>query len=297
MTYLSLFLLTFLWDGEAANPVHRVTEYQVFPIRVNHPFEPSGLTIKDNQLYTICDDSNQIYALSVVGDEATAQAVRSIDRASLGVESLDLEAITAVGDEFFVVSEVHHRLIRVAADGSHWVPSNDSIYQSAFADGLFQVHNAGMEALVHLGGQRFLLAVERQPRGLIDVTFDEHFQTITAQRNQMYDDSEHPLQSARKPDFTGLYSHQGLLYALHRNAYVIHELLVDDHGTYREGRAWSYEHIVKSLDNSYQDMSFGHAEGLAVDDEYFYLVIDNNNQPKLKNPNDISPLLIKIKRE
>ncbi|WP_223788849.1 SdiA-regulated domain-containing protein [Marinicella meishanensis] len=294
---IKLWMLLFIWDGEMSHQPQPVADYAVYPIRVNHPFEPSGLTIKNERLYTICDDSNQIYALTVNDTDATARAELAIDRESLGVESLDLEAITAVGDDFFVVSEVHHRMIKVNQLGSQWVPAADSIYQPAFAAGLFQVHNAGMEALVHLGGQRFLLAVERQPRGLIDVTFDEQFQTITQQINQVYDNSDHPLQGARKPDFTGLYLHGGTLYALHRNAYVVHELIQDEHGNYREGRAWSYEHIVKSFDHSYQDMSFGQAEGLAVDDDHFYLVIDNNNQPKLKNPNDNSPLLIKIKRK
>ena len=115
--------------------------------------------------------------------------------------------------------------------------------------------------------------------------------------NQVFDESIHPLEQARKPDFAGLYVYNGTIYALHRNAYLIHALIKNEQGLYQEGQSWSYEHIVKDPDFAYQEMQFGHAEGLAVDGDNFYLVLDNNNIPRLKNPNDKRPLLIIAKRK
>ena len=283
--------------GENRDQVTKLRNYQVHEITVNHPFEPSGLTIKDNQLLTVCDDSKHIYAIKTLEDNTTiAEPVARMNADDLGVSELDVEGITVVEDEIFLVSEVHHKMIRIHNEQSSWVPQSEGVYQSAFAAGLFQIHNAGMEAIAYLGDHTFLLSVERQPRGLIKVQFDEKYENIIAQTNQVFDDSQFPSPAHRKPDLTGFYLFDGVLFALHRNAYMIHELVLDEHGLYQEGRAWSYEHIVKDPKYAYADMRFGHAEGLAVDAEHFYLVLDNNNNPRLSDPNDIRPLLIKAKR-
>ncbi len=288
----------FMTPVDEPNQVSKLNDFEVFSIHINRPFEPSGLTFKGDQLLTVCDDSNQIYALQTnQSNVVSAHPVETIDRSQLSVAALDLEGITVVEDEVFVVSEVHHKAIRIQGDQSTWVPENGGVYDAAYAAGLFQIYNAGMEAIVYLGEQTFLMSVEREPRGLIEVTYDENYSQIISQTNQVFDDSKYPVESSRKPDLTGLYYFDGMLYALHRNAYIINELIKDEHGVYHEGRAWSYEHIVKDPEYAYQDMMFGHAEGLAVDQDYFYLVIDNNNDPKLKNPNDIRPLLIKAKRQ
>ena len=278
--------------------VIRLTEFEVMPINVNQHLEPSGLTQLNGQLYTVCDDANAVFRL-VPGDDGTmnTEIAVNLDTDPLSASSLDLEGITVVDGEFFVVSEVHHKILKVTGDRLSWIPAQGGVYESAYEAGLFQIHNAGLEALTYLGDRRFLLSVERQPRGLIEVTFDERYERIVSQMNQVFDDSGHDLASHRKPDLTGLFVHQGQVFALHRNAYVIHELVRDDNGHYREGQAWSYEHIVKDPRFAYQDMQFGHAEGLVVDDEYFYLVLDNNDVPRLKNPNDRRPLLIKAKRQ
>ncbi len=294
---LKLILMCILASPAWSEEAEELTDYQVMTINTHHPFEPSGLTMKNGQLFTVCDDSNYIYEVKIL-DESNASAVPvlKIDLAQLGASELDLEGLTTVGSDFFAVSETHHKLISVNDHTAAWVPASESLYKNAYESGLFQMYNVGMEAAVYLGDHSFLLSVERQPRGLIEVTFDEDFKQVVKQTNQMFDDSKYPVELSRKPDLTGLFIYDGVLYALHRNAYLIHELTKDENGLYHEGKAWSYEHIVKDPENAYQDMRFGHAEGLAVDADYFYLVLDNNNNPKLKNPNNAQPLLIKAKR-
>jgi hypothetical protein len=300
---MKLFSTSWLLTGlslvfGAQSEVIRLTEFEVLPINANHPLEPSGLTAKDGQLYTVCDDANGVFRLvPTEDDEMRTEVVINLDTDPLSASSLDLEGITVVDGEFFVLSEVHHKMFKVSGGRLSWVPAQGGVYQSAYDAGLFQIHNAGLEALTYLGDRRFLLSVERQPRGLIEVTFDEAYLQITKQMNQVFDDSDHDLASHRKPDLTGLYVHQGRIFALHRNAYVIHELIRDEQGVYHEGQGWSYEHIVKAPEYAYQDMQYGHAEGLVVDDGYFYLVLDNNDVPRLKDSNDRRPLLIKAKRQ
>jgi len=290
--------LLFLLVIEASSAkVIKLDNFQVLNLNTLQPMEPSGLVIKDEQLYSVCDDTSAIFKINVV-DQNNAEAVidQDLDETQLSAMNLDLEGLTVVDGEFFMVSEVHHKLISVKENKLNWVPELGGVYAEAFKAGLFQIYNAGMEAVTYLGNQTFLFSAERQPRGLIEVTFDSDFKTILKQSNQVFDDSKYPLVETRKPDLAGLYYHKGMVYALHRNAYIIHELIKDEQGIYQEGQAWSYEHIVKDPKYAYQDMQFGHAEGLAVDDDFFYLVLDNNNNPRLKNPNDKRPLLIKAKR-
>ncbi|MGJ8662693.1 MAG: esterase-like activity of phytase family protein [Marinicella sp.] len=276
----------------------RLNDFEVKRINTKHLIEPSGLTIKNGQLYTVCDDANVIYQInfSASGD-VDAVVVETLDVTQLSAMNLDLEGITVVDDEFFVVSESHHKLVRLSGNKVSWVPDLGGVYAEAYADGLFQLYNAGLESATYLGDQTFLMSVERQPRGLIEVKFNQDFTSIIKQVNQKFDDSQYASNPDRSPDLTGLYFHGGMIYALHRNAYIIHELIKDEDGKYHEGQSWSYEHIVRHPDYAYQDMQFGHAEGLAVDDEFFYLVIDNNKNPSLKNPHDKRPLLIKAKRK
>jgi len=282
----------------ASTDMVRLDDFKVYAVNSTQPIEPSGLTFKDNQLFTVCDDSNAIFELDFSDEDTVNAAVYlKLDVTQLSALALDLEGITTVGNDFFVASESHHKLIRLDGSDLSWVPAIGGVYAEAYKAGLFQLYNAGIEAAVYLGNHTFLLSAEREPRGLIEVQFNESFTEIVKQSNQLFDDSSHELASDRKPDLTGLFYYDGVIYALHRNAYVIHELLKDEHGIYHEGQSWSYEHIVKHPDNAYQDMQFGHAEGLAVDADNFYLIIDNNFDPKLKAPNDRRPLLIIAKRK
>lgn len=282
----------------AANPAFAATpDYQVYPIEPFSHFEPSGLTIKDGHLYTVSDAHPSIYKIELSDGVAHMVPQIDIDVTTLGALNLDLEGITHDGEHFYVVSEAHHRLIKVNSDGqAQWMTHDgSSFYPEANKDGLFQVFNAALEALTYLGEGRFLLAAERQPRGLIEAQFDENGRLLS-QTNHVLDQSVHKLTKNRKPDLTGLYFHDGEVYALHRNAELIHRWVKNDSGQFEEIDEWSFAHIVNHPAHAYQDMTYGHAEGLAVDDEHFYVILDNNGVPKSKQGNDKRPLLIVIKR-
>lgn len=274
-----------------------LSDYQVFPINGVNQIEPSGLTLKAGKLYAVGDKHRAIYRLDIKDDEAWLHKEMTLDsERDLGVSVLDLEGITTVNGDFVVVSEAHHRLILIQDGHLQWLPEHgNALYQSAFDDGLLQLHNAGMEGVAYLGDQQFLVAAERQPRGVITVRFDQPLKKIKSQKNQLMNNSRQYLHG-RHPDLTGLFVYQDRIYGLQRNAYVVHELIKTRPGFYTEGQAWSYEHIVRDPKYAYSDMQFGHAEGLAVDSQHFYLVLDNNRTPNAKNPHDKRPLLIVAKR-
>ena len=276
----------------------QLINYQVYPINGVDDIEPSGLTLKNGELYTVGDKHQAIYRLDIKEDEAWLhkEMVLASER-DLGVTVLDLEGITTVDDDFVLASEAHHRLIYVHDNGQlRWMPEQgNALYRSAFDAGLLQLHNAGLEAVTYLGEQQFLVAAERQPRGLISLQFSEDLTVIDEQYNQIMLNSQQKLHG-RHPDLTGLFVHDEQVYGLQRNAYVIHELNRVGNNLFMEGQAWSYEHIVRDPKYAYSDMQFGHAEGLAVDDTKFYLVLDNNRIGNAKNPNDKRPLLIVAER-
>lgn len=299
ITLLTLLATTGL-IAQPFKPVEPVqlSDYQVYPINGLDQIEPSGLTLKNDTLYTVGDKHRAIFRLDIQDDEAWLYKEMTLaSERDLGVSVLDLEGITTVNGDFVLVSEAHHRLIHVDNLGQlRWLPAQgNDLYRSAFAAGLLQLHNAGLEGVTYLGEQRFLVAAERQPRGLITLQFSEDLTEIVSQHNLIMLNSRQYLHG-RHPDMTGLYVHRKQVYALQRNAYVIHELIAVGNRQYQEGRAWSYEDIVRDPKYAYSDMQYGHAEGLAVDDEFFYLVLDNNRIPNAKNPNDKRPLLIVAKR-
>ncbi|MCX7554620.1 SdiA-regulated domain-containing protein [Marinicella sp. S1101] len=294
----NFYCLLLVFSTIAVAETERLSDFEVFKVNSPEEIEPSGLHIKDGVLYTVCDDANNIYRLSFKQDSLVDAVVdQKLDVTQLAAMNLDLEGITAVGDDFFVVSETHHKLVRVVGDEIKWVPELGGVYAKAHEAGLFQVYNAGLEAATYLGNQTFLLAVEREPRGLIEVTFDQQYTHIIKQTNQRFAEDINDPSAARQPDLTGLFSFGGKIFGLHRNAYLIQEISKGADGLYQTGKAWSYEHIVRDAKYAYQDMQFGHAEGLAMDDDYFYLIIDNNKNPNAKNPNDKRPLLIRAKRD
>ncbi len=299
ITLLTLLATTGL-IAQPFKPVEPVqlSDYQVYPINGLNQIEPSGLTLKNDTLYTVGDKHRAIFRLDIQDDEAWLhQEIILASERDLGVSVLDLEGITTVNGDFVLVSEAHHRLIHVDNAGHlRWLPEQgNDLYRSAFDAGLLQLHNAGLEAVAYLGEHRFLVAAERQPRGLIELQFDSSLSAIQSQMNQIMLNSRQQLHG-RHPDLTGLFVYDNQVFGLQRNAYVIHELNPAANDQYLEGQAWSYEHIVRDSKYAYSDMQFGHAEGLAVDDNFFYLVLDNNKIPNGKNPNDKRPLLIVAQR-
>jgi hypothetical protein len=144
-----------------------------------------------------------------------------------------------------------------------------------------QRRNAYFESLCYLGDNRFLLGAEREPRGFVEVDF-----TTMGINAYVTDESIFLSAQHRSTDFTGL-SCAKKTYVLERNAYTVSELKRVK-GQYRESRGWSYQHIIEKPEFKYQDMKYGHAEGLVVKKDRIYIILDNNRNPHINGDNNNS---------
>ena len=269
----------------------------VLPIESEFPVEPSGLCLRDGVLYSVCDDTDDtIFEVRLGDDHARfVPAIRfTPPRDPRGPDILDLEGIMA-GPEgsFFLVSEAHGRILQVHRDGAaNWV--TPSLIEAGRGWGLFQLTNAGLEGALRFPDGSFLALAERQPRGWIHA--DANGAINGGQLNTTRFGEDLPL--LRLPDFTGADRFDGENFVLFRNGELITTLEEDFEGGYREGsRAWSFRSIVQSPEWAFDAPEFGKAEGLAVDAEHFYVVLDTNQtEARVADPSDRRPLILILRR-
>ncbi len=268
--------------------------WRVYPIEYSEPLQPSGLTLLDGQLYTVCDKHNDIYRLEFDGDVVRARVHTRLGAAFAADGKLDLEGISHDDQgHFYLLSEAHNRLIRVTADGAQWHTGAGELLALGQSQGLLQKHNAMLEAVLWLGPDHFLLAAEREPRGLLEVRVAGD--VLTPLHVSMYEHSLHPRRSDRNLDFAGLAMHDGAVYVLQRNAERVTRLDRAQAG-FTEGDSWRFDEIVAREEYRYLDTRYGHAEGLAVDAAHFYIVLDNGYSPRQADVKDIRPLLLVLER-
>lgn len=265
---------------------------RVLPIEAPFPVEPSGLCLRDGRLFTVCDKT----------DDTIFEVILEADHARLvpfltfipppGAPHLDLEGITSgPNGSFFLVSESTARVLQVFPDGSsRW--ASGSLLGVGQGAGLFAVPNGYLEGITRLPDGSFLLAAERQSRGLIHLT--DTGSAVPHDLNRTRFGKE--LRLLRFTDFTGLDQFEETVWVLFRNANLITTLVQIEDG-WREGaRGWSFRHIVENPLHAYEDMRFGHAEGLAVDEQHFFVILDNQRQARTADRSDRRPLLLILQR-
>lgn len=115
---------------------------------------------------------------------------------------------------------------------------------------------------------------------------------VTAYQN---DQTKMTLPPYRQPDFSGLFWETGTLYAVSKNGYAICKLAKTITG-YEEQDIWSFEKIETKEEFRYQFMMFGRAEGLCMDEEKIYVILDNNGHSRQGDPDDRRPLLFVMVR-
>lgn len=261
----------------------------VYPIEFPVLLEPSGLTLHDGQLYTVADKVNDcIYRLEI-GDD-TARLVPDIRFTPPDRRTMDWEGITSdPGGSFYLISEERGRLLRVTRDGNAAWASPD-LRQKGRSLGLFSKSNAGFEGVAWLAPNHWLGAAEREKRGLVEWRGVGDSLDIEAylQSNSRYKEA---LPLMRLPDYSGLCSADGRIYALFRNAHLVVQLEKRD-GTWEEMAAWSYEHIETDPRWVYRSQTYGQAEGLVVDGREVFIVLDNNRGGRQADPADRRPILI-----
>ncbi len=272
----------------AKNP-KQLNLVKVYEVQTQGYLEPSGLTQWDGVFYTVSDKQDKIFRLKFTQDSVELIPVIAI-RNNKNTK-LDFEGITHDENYFYLMSEMYFQILKVSKDGQYqeWLPKDERLKLSGEKAGLFQRRNAYFESLCYLGHNQFLMGAEREPRGFVH--YDAETQHILAYQSN---ESIYPFAAHRSTDFTGL-SCGNKIYVLERNAYVVSELK-QEKGKLYEARGWSYQHIIEKPELQYQDMKYGHAEGLVVKGNNVYLILDNNRNPHKQNTKNNNSLFLVLRK-
>ncbi|WP_231757673.1 esterase-like activity of phytase family protein [Microbulbifer elongatus] len=218
-------------------------------------------------------------------DQPVSVKARALHYASTPL-SMDFEGVTCDGEATYLLSERHNRIARLdtGAKQARWLPQRWS--ESAKAQGYLQRVNAESEGLVK-AGEDFWVALERQPRGLLKLqpedTVGVAFYTLPEVPGLDF--------RGRAEDLTGLACYDGGLFTLERNAFAVcrrnlHNLRAE----------WCihYQHVEEGAEYVYQETRFGKGEGLAINDQGIFVVLDNNGVARAAAPEDARGLLIQL---
>ena len=295
--FMVLFLLPVLFcqqsEPDVAIPALKLIK--AYPVEGPPNIQPSGLTIWQNTLFTVSDKHDDtIFQIILKADKAyLVPHITFTPPQNNSFRKLDFEGITC--DEkgnFYIASEMAIRILKVSSNGKsvQWITPGLRPFGEKV--GLFQRRNAYIEGLTYTKNGKFILCAEREPRGIIEVDTSTDPVSVFAYK---MDQTKFRMKENVGVDFTGLDYFQHELYALGRNSFTICTLKFDG-TTYRETKGWSFRSTELADSNKYSDMKYGRAEGLAVDKDHFYVILDNNNDPKTNDPNDRRPLLFIFER-
>jgi uncharacterized protein YjiK len=265
------------------------------PIEGPENIEPSGLTIVNNTLFTISDEHDDTIFRIELRDESAVlfPHITFPVPESSSERGMDFEGITSDADgNFYLLSESNFRILRVSANGDEisWITPSLRPYGDAI--GLFQARNTYLESIAFVGGSQFIAGAERQPRGLLEINLNVTPPDVQAFR---VDVTKAPVPQGRAIDFSGMFYENGTLYTLHRSAEVVNQLTFDG-ANFEEEDLWSFSDIVNSEDLRYSDREFGMAEGVSLDSEHVYVILDNNGIHRDGNPEDNRPWLLIMER-
>lgn len=260
----------------------------VLPVEGPESNQPSGLFVHNDTLYTISDKHDDtIFRIELREDAAVfVPHIRFEAPRPYGVFRLDLEGITRDDNgSFYLASEGAFAILKVDAGGkkASWVTT--SLRKVGASAGLFQTRGGYLEGITLMGRDRFLVTAEREPCGLIEVDM--------APVQRIVEIANHGSANS----YTGLHREVENVYILQRSTATIRKTIryldVDSPST-----IWSFAHIVNAPEYLYQHEQFGAktAEGLAMDRDRVYVILDNNNDARRMYPTDHRPLLLIMKR-
>lgn len=280
--------------ARASNPgaPHELSLERALPIDVDEAFEPSGLLLLEGRLLTVSDKNDEtVFELVLHDDVAEARPFLHFEPPPGEPRPFDFEGLSLDLDgSLLLASEARYRVLSLTRAGqASWL--TPSLLPLGARVGLFQERNAALEGIARLADGRLLLAAEREPRGLLELGPS----LATDAKAWAMPESAYPPPGGRNPDFADLATSGTDVYALERNAHLVVRLQRSEAG-WLEREAWSYGRTENDPRFVCADTSFGLAEGLALDDERVYVVLDNNRDARKADAADHRPLLFIFKR-
>jgi len=252
-------------------------------------FDASGIARRDGEYFVVTDRHHDtVFRLTMAGDVAKAAPAFTFGGPDPypAIGYMDMEAIVAAPDGgFFLAPEWGFAVCHVPAGPdrttARWVTSD--FRAAGEAAGLFATKDAYVEGLACLGDGHFLIACERSPRGLIEVRGGLEATRVDAQR---MDASRFAVPAGRTLDWTDLAVWRGRVFALARNQHLVVELQRDETGAWGERAAWSFAATENAPEHRFTEMTYGQAEGLAIEDDRILVLLDNNNLERVAQPGD-----------
>lgn len=265
---------------------------RALPVEAAGTVEPSGLAFLDGELLSVSDeDDSAIFRIEIGDSVARMEPFLWIDGLDPRTRDLDLEGIAVCHGRIFVVSEAANEVFEVERSGkARWLGSG--VRGHAMAHGLLSTPGAGLEGIACTDRGGLVLAGEREPRALIWLDLDPP----RVGPVQILDLEDVVGGHRAFSDFSDLAWAPGHLWAVYRYSYEILEVLGDPGAALALVPIADFSSVALDPRHRYSSTRFGTAEGLAADDEHFYVIDDNNDLTRAAAPDDSRPMLFVIPR-
>ena len=255
--------------------------------------DPSGLARWRGQLILVSDKAHFSHVYAVVPADGRTVQPRSVGTLDAPGAGSDREGLAVCGDTLWVVVEQDSQLVQVSPVGVTAVIDLDfSTVQSAVPPSL-QWMNAGLEGVACAPDGRMWVAKEREPRAIFEVDPSTGAALAVWDERARTDQAVTIDGTTFWPSWADLQFSDGHLYALHRDGRRVVRL---DPSTGRETAAVTLSYDEQLL---YADAKpYGMAEGLLIEDDAIWVVLDNNAKTMNAGPRsgEPAPLLLRYDR-
>lgn len=265
----------------------------------------SGLATDGEHLFTVSDKAGQhdIYLIDVNESESAArlsiyksfpeQWLREYEQKHSAYGRIDFEGISHCPDgSFYLVDERSRRILRWREEGAVEIdPGFEAFHKRHATMNPFSgMPNSGLEAIA-VDCTRKLAYIFNERQFRMGYIFDLKEGRILDQFDYPSDPSlpVRFMNTYMYADFAGSFFQDGFLYILERNA---RQIVKYDPNNFQVLKRWGLPHKVDELYET--DYPFGLAEGLAIKDGFFYVVLDNNEFTLKGKPGDSSAVLLKL---
>lgn len=288
--WLSFIWVPFTW---AAIHYEKVDELQLMRTYVldteSYPerLDLSGLTSDGTSLYSISDlsDQNDLWRIELTPKPRVVK-VASLQKAWLdkwqtlnaSKGRYDTEGIAFCNGRFYLAEETTRSVLEIELVEGTYIPKIIAPNWTEFharknvMNPFSGVANAGLEAIAcHPDKGSVFIFNERQFR------MGYQLNLASGQLHHQFtipSGLEFPSQVGQTwvfPDFAGAHLHEGFLYLLVRNRQQIVKVSVD---TFKVIKRWTYGDMARRIFR--QQDAFGLAEGLAIHQNSFFIVLDHN---------------------
>lgn len=256
-------------------------------------FDASGLLFYKNKLLTISDRSSDLWKIQLSTNSSCKLAktgwftYRQLVEASRSpTPGHDCEGIAADAEGNLYISEEQDRSIYRYSSGTAKVEKLAIDFSPVRKFFSKLDDNASFEGIA-IGGGKLYVANERSDPRIIVVDLN----SLKVEDEFAVDASGFAFGG---PHYSDLSWFGGHLFVLDRNHRVILEV---DPKTRQVVAEFSFGEMELEPEVAYKTLyPTGTIEGLAVDQNYFWLVTDNNGKGRFKYPSDHRPTLFKCKR-